>query len=1226
MRRILPGLAVAAFMLLGSGAAHATDDCLANYPNPINQVGSFVLTVQNDCTLPSITVTGGGIAVTSQNGQVTTGALSGEDGVQITAQTGITIASATSTASNGSVILQDYGGDTTVNGAITTTSGSIGIDGNNITTKGLISTATPGTPTPYGSVTVNGSNTVKINGAVTAGGFVAIQVPTTSAADTIAITGAVSAAQQATAMQSIFLMAGGNVSSGPITSYGGQITVHANVVATPTTSTTKFSTGASSVNGVNGAINANNTGSPAPTVGGIYITNGGNGGISIAAGANLTATSASAVPGSIIVDACNEVDDTTCTAPITIGSGTISTNGNATYPAGEQLYIAKTITVAGTTLTASDTAPAASHPQHFVVLAASTLTLNGTGLTINSTGPQPTSAPNAAAQINNQGADSASDNFGSVPIYLSSTALPTTPLTINGTGALVVNGNGANAHVSIQGAPLTFASGLGAVTLSANGSAALVELSTGTGSALAFNETAPVILNSNGPSTGGNAGAVAIYAGSLTQPVKPNVTINSTGVNTGNGGNITLFTGSGNLTLGTKVGEFLLVANGGATGGNGGTIDVNPNPGTVTMDSGNAVTASATGSNSNGGTVTINSSGFSVTSTLTGATINVNGKGTGNGGNITILGGTSVSVGTSAAGSLSLLATSTGTGAGGNIEVGYISTLSLGGTLSTAAGTGGTKSGGNINLHDMGSLNVATGTTINASGQGIGNGGNITLTGGLVTLTGTETIETNSSGAGSGGTLLVKNSTVGGMLTVGNGAVSLSANSTGTGNGGTIDIENVATVSFSGSVSVAAGKSAGSNGNGGTIKVNNGDSLSVGTTTFDASGQGNGNGGIVFFGSIFAAVDLSKASINASAGAIGSGKGGNFNELTGGNNTPIDVNTVIKVDGGSLLGQSDFDGAIAIQGVYCQQWKTGYTFPSAYWDCTQGGVQTSQNSQAQIPAAVIDGLPNLEGLLSGATPPVKVYAFAKATDFNAFWADTKNPLVGGSTFNGLSNGVNTAFTYTAPFEQGSIGGTSIVTYSSIQYYEVSGHETGHLVDLAFNLPSKGAPYKNYVLRDLAALDYLVLDATSHASTLRAPCGDEDAPFYGVVDLLNGHTICDGIVPDQTLNTTDWPGNPSNSYILFQLEVGFWGPSPPALAPYLDPNAQMFAITSHGNGGGNPTSARPMMDKVVLNGYLNCMQAWATAEIAGNNGPSPAPGLCATALPGWYLPNQIPALN
>jgi len=116
-------------------------------------------------------------------------------------------------------------------------------------------------------------------------------------------------------------------------------------------------------------------------------------------------------------------------------------------------------------------------------------------------------------------------------------------------------------------------------------------------------------------------------------------------------------------------------------------------------------------------------------------------------------------LGTAAAGSLTLSAQSNGTGNGGTIEVGYISTLTVGGTLSAAAGSssGGNGNGGTINLHDNGGLTV-TGT-IEANGYGSGTGGTVTLDSNATTLSSATITANGGPNNGNGGTFNISNQT-----------------------------------------------------------------------------------------------------------------------------------------------------------------------------------------------------------------------------------------------------------------------------------------------------------------------------------------------------------------------------------------------------------------------------------------------------------------------------------
>jgi hypothetical protein len=559
--RFLEGLAVAALLTLGlSATAHAqttTWGCEgSSNPVPPAPSGDTLVQAIGDCTIGDVTVNGGSLEIDA-GGNTTTGNLS-------------------ATAVN-------FGGGANIQtGNITATNGrfSANAAGGNLTTGSITTTTAPGTYVAGSTIDADATGTVTIDGNVSSGDYV-----TSAGHVAVVINGTVSSgASQISGQAGVYLSSEGTVSSGAITSYGGQISIHPYDRSANTIASSPFNVGAGGVNGVSGAINANGTAGS----GGIYITNAGSGGIVVRRGGDLSAKSSSTAPGYIILDACNENDtDPACTGAITIGAGTIASDGTSAFIAGGQIYIANTISLSGTKMTADDTAPAPSNPflnyVHTVVLAANTITLNGAGLTATANGPK------GGIQINNFGATSAADNFQGVgnPPGVSLTVAPTTPLTISGSGALSLTSNGEDTRVSFQGAGLTFASTLGDVTVNANRKTAVVSVLTPAGTALAFNETAPVVINSNGDAAGGaagtgDAGTINISAGSVTSPVMPLITLQTNGTNNGKGGTQTITTNS-NITLGILPGEFQLSANGGATGGDAGSI-------TVTVGAGNQAT------------------------------------------------------------------------------------------------------------------------------------------------------------------------------------------------------------------------------------------------------------------------------------------------------------------------------------------------------------------------------------------------------------------------------------------------------------------------------------------------------------------------------------------------------------------------------------------------------------------------------------------------------------
>ena len=566
----------------------------------------------------ALTANGGPITLTG-NGGTTTGALS---------------------ATAGNVWVDDSGGSVTL-GSVNTASGGSGgeiqiYSGNgSVTTGALTTTSSPGQATT-GLIQVWATTTITVNGAVQSGYSVEIIAPSSSGggvttgttANTITTTGAVSSAAQPIAINAAGQISiGGNVSSN-----GGAIAIHANVSASASTSTATFSTSAATgANGVAGTINASGSGSS----NGIYLTNGGTGGITLKNAGDLSSSG-----GGVVVDACNENDVSTCTAPIVIGAGTLSTDGGSN-PAGIQLFIGGTITTqGGTTLSASDSVTGSGVKIHYVTLSATTITLSG-NLTINVNGDNPVGGPSGGGSIelNNLGANSASDGFATFgAVTVTTTAAPTSALTITGSGTLTGTSQGKNQLVGMQGGGSALTYSAGTLTFNTNDSSSTIEVLSASGTATNFSGSAPANLNAIGPSSGnGGGGTINFYPGSMGT-ITPKLTLKANGAGTGLGGNINLIAGSGNVSLGSNAGSLSLSATGGSTvsGGNvtGGAISVST-PGNVTLDSSSVapnVTAAA-GSNNGGGSISINAAALTYPS---GITLTATGDGSGAGGNITL--------------------------------------------------------------------------------------------------------------------------------------------------------------------------------------------------------------------------------------------------------------------------------------------------------------------------------------------------------------------------------------------------------------------------------------------------------------------------------------------------------------------------------------------------------------------------------------------------------------
>jgi hypothetical protein len=214
--------------------------------------------------------------------------------------------------------------------------------------------------------------------------------------------------------------------------------------------------------------------------------------------------------------------------------------------------------------------------------------------------------------------------------------------------------------------------------------------------------------------------------------------------------------------LGTNPGNVQVIADGGLSGGDAGTIRINPFPGSLTIDTANAVSAKALGGNAKGGNITlVGNPNLSVNPTANGATMNVDGKGTGNAGEIHIFANGTLNLGT-AAGSLLLSAKGdpAGTGDGGTIELGFITDLTTSDiSVAGGAGAGSNAKGGTINIHDSSTITVGT-SKFDATAQGTGDGGSITInTAGAVVDISQASIDAKAdpNSTGKGGKVVVAN-------------------------------------------------------------------------------------------------------------------------------------------------------------------------------------------------------------------------------------------------------------------------------------------------------------------------------------------------------------------------------------------------------------------------------------------------------------------------------------
>jgi len=1211
--KYIGGLALAAMFAFGAAPkAHAQTTCSAYTGS-----SSIYISLSANCSISgNLESTGGSVTVIG-NGYTfsvsgTTKSASGSD-VSISG-TGNTSTGAIT--SGGNVTVSPSNGNITFTGAVTSAAGDfVYLNGNQVTTKAI-------TAGSYINATAAGSgNSLAFNGAIAATNqYILLYAPSITASSTVS---AGSYLQATAATTSIDLT--GKVSSGTYNSQGGNILMYAQTNVT-TGAVDLVSTDAASAEAGTLDIHAWQGGGTVPvfTIGGSGLTNGVNGTItmSTASGGGTNANDPlwhggvniwNGIPGStggIKVTSASDfalsasasrapfIDLQAYSGTISMPTGTISLNGASGQQGGYMILLANEITFAGSaTLSAVDNSSAGS--QHAIYLAANTVTY-ATALTIHADGPG--SAANGAGGVYLEPLNTfyLTDNFQPTNLLIQSNVNGTLdqnnqPLTYSGTGALTVTANGDNTLINMSGYPISIsgstaliqdqgttnhtifagysgsfygASGLvlngtGAVTFDASGksgNAGSIQILVDQASI-----TAPSLtLNANGPSSGAfNGGTIQYSASATTTGSSFKGLLEANGAPTGNGGTtINLFPGNSAISLGTNAGDWQVLANGGTTSGNGGTIDVNPaaSNGNVTIDTANAVSASAgPGGNGTGGSITILANpNLIVNSALSGGSISVVGQGTGNGGSIKIWGSGNLSTGTGT-GALNLSAQSMGTGNGGSIEIGYVTNLTLGGEISVDAGSGssGNGTGGSINIHDIGGITAPVSVTLDASGQGTGNGGTITIgaSGTMDLSNGTLTAD-GGCNSGNGGTITINNANV---------LDEQEADASGDGGGGTCPA-----IAHAGGIH----PNTSGNANGGTYTINN-------VTTWNAAkvkgwhqdGQGTGNGGTLTIKNI-SAVDLTTMSATAKLTALG---GTGSNTTLGGSvsiqnvfgwpgvNQGRLITDLIQVQGGNGLAEGANDGSISIgtgsTPVVCNQHNVTPFGTSAvtYWNCwntaTYGSVLTGLSSPTQTVYQAAK---------------VQLLLFQNATDASTFLG--ANQVSSDAT--GLGFSLNAPDNYSVVYLSGNTTVSATIR-----------HEIGHQIDQkASSTVLSESAYMNYLMSE----DWAYFNSLNKCTLFPSICNTPPYSTETNQQILGGSGT--GGIPNYFNPTTT---------------------NPPGVQ-WHEIFAEEFALAS--GGGYNAT-----IDG-WLNPYFACTQTYVTSVYQNGHSATPTySGHCSPPPVGDPLP-------
>jgi hypothetical protein len=489
--------------------------------------------------------------------------------------------------------------------------------------------------------------------------------------------------------------------------------------------------------------------------------------------------------------------------------GTITANAGATGGAGGSISLNNT-GAGGVQLSSTS------------VLSANATNGNGGNLSITSAAG-PVNIPPGTFNVSAAG----SGNFSGGNVNIVGTTINVTPNT--GSLNIVSNGLGSgnagmvNLDATAAGSTLNVGTGNGEINIQGHGgtnAGAASPVTISTGGNLTVDPTSLDLV----PGTNGNGANLTLCAGmNGAGNLLVTGSIDVSGNNSGNGGSVTLCSSSAtpfyvNSALLTTNGVAgTIKANGGPTGGNGGSVTILAN-GTTGANGGIALNGSgdisfSPNTNGAGGNLTlnaINTGGTSGPITIPAGTYNANAAGSGsyNGGAINIQG----SVINDSAGNVNLTANGSGSGNGGSITAitnsssgnisigtgaGNLTVSATGGSTGSAAGSGGTvtvSSGGNL------TVNTAE-LTVSPQGSN-GNGGNISLTDATAATTGTMAVtgnlNANAVGTGNGGTINISYKDATNPLTVGSAPTAsgvngnITANAPGSGNGGTITISNSA--------------------------------------------------------------------------------------------------------------------------------------------------------------------------------------------------------------------------------------------------------------------------------------------------------------------------------------------------------------------------------------------------------------------------------------------------
>ena len=149
---------------------------------------------------------------------------------------------------------------------------------------------------------------------------------------------------------------------------------------------------------------------------------------------------------------------------------------------------------------------------------------------------------------------------------------------------------------------------------------------------------------------------------------------------------------------------------------------------------------------------------------------------------------------------------------------------------------------------------------------------------------------------------------------------------------------------------------------------------------------------------------------------------------------------VINVDAGSMAVTSSFDGYVSLNGVLCQQWKTGYTdFPKSYWNCVN---PTGPLSLDLVPTAFANGLyapiKNLLGGPGGLGISTRMYVFIDGPQWTQFFA-LSSTFAAGTSATGVTGQLVSLNVHSTVFENVNLPVLGYSTLTTSQLKETTAH-------------------------------------------------------------------------------------------------------------------------------------------------------------------------------------------